>query len=194
LEGRGRHPGVWEARYIWYGLGAWPQFCRGVDGPGTAPPVASADTARGTTDPTTIGTSSRTTRRTTKRTTCGTTVGTTSQTSCDSTRRTTLDSGRGKARDTSADTRARASRNTTEDTLVDTSQRTSQDTSRRRSIGSPCAESGRAGRVCCPDLHARDGADQADVLHRLLVRSRELIGDWYKRRPRFCARPFAQKL
>jgi hypothetical protein len=45
--------------YTICGSEAWsgPQFCRGVGGPQTAPPVAPADTAKGTTDAKTIGTS-----------------------------------------------------------------------------------------------------------------------------------------
>ena len=106
------------------------QFCRGVVGPGTAPPAASADTARDRTEPRTGRTSSRTTCRTTTRTTCGTSAGTTSRTSRGTTPRTACYSGRDTGRYKSADTRADASQHVTEDTSAGTSRRTSSDTSK----------------------------------------------------------------
>jgi hypothetical protein len=79
--------------YTICGSEAWsgPQFCRGVVGPPTAPQVASADTAKGTTDAKTIGTSRRATKRATSRATPEETAGTTSR----ATRGAATDSGRG---------------------------------------------------------------------------------------------------
>jgi len=114
-----------------------PQFCRGVVGPQTAWGVASADTARDTTNPATAGSSRRTTSRTTTRTTSGTTAGATSRTSRDSTPRTACYSGRDTGRYSGAHTRSDASERTTQDTSAGISWRTSQPTSQDTGAASP---------------------------------------------------------
>jgi hypothetical protein len=119
------------ASYTTCGIGVRPepQFCRGVGDPQAAPGVASADTARGTTNPTTAGTSGRTTSRTMTRRTSGTT----SRTSCDSTLCIACYSGRDTGRYSGEDTRDDTSEHKVQDTSAGTSQRTPPHTSRDKS-------------------------------------------------------------